>query len=300
MLFVLLLPLFLLSALGFVLAKTRWLSAGWPAGVNELTAKVLIPALLFSGAYKNGLPAAVSWQALCAFYLPLAALFGLIAYAFKRDEHSGTRALAATYSNTAFVGIPVLVQMRGPESLQYAFPVIAFHSLVAFTLYYLAAPGGAGGGRQIARSVASAARHPIVTSLMLGLACKLAGIELPAPATQILAMLSSAALPCALLALGASLANLHLQSRAEALLVVVVKLLLFPALVLGLAVYVFRLPLAVASVLVMLASCPVGVNAYAVVQGNGKNPALVSSSILLSSVACMASMPLWLWVLSRL
>jgi malonate transporter len=276
------------------------MSPGWAAGVGELTAKVLIPVLLFNGAYKSGLPAAVSWQALIAFYLPLTALFALVAHGVRRHADSGTRALAACYSNTVFVGIPVLVQTLGGDSLQFAFPVIAFHSLVAFTLYYLAASGGSGGGRQIGTALANAARNPIVMSLMAGLVFNLAGVTLPTRASAMLTMVGSAALPCALLALGASLATLTLHSRAEAALVIAIKLLLFPALVLALAVYAFGLPLPVASVLVILASCPVGVNAYAVVQGNGKDPALVSSAILLSSVGCMATMPLWLWVLGRL
>ena len=138
MLFALLLPLFLLTGLGCVLARSRILAAGWQGGLTELTAKLLIPAFLFSGAYKNGIPAAASWQFLAAFFVPLVALFLAVAYGLRRDA-SG--ALAATHSNTVFVGVPVLIQAFGHDSLQYAFPIIAFHSLVLFSLYYLASPG---------------------------------------------------------------------------------------------------------------------------------------------------------------
>lgn len=124
MLLQLLLPIFLLTALGCLLAKTRLIADGWQAGLTELTARLLIPAFLFSGSYKNGIPASVSWQVLAAFFIPLLALFLAAAYAFRRDA---PRALAATYSNTVFVGIPVILQAFGPASLQYAFPIIAFH-----------------------------------------------------------------------------------------------------------------------------------------------------------------------------
>ncbi len=70
MLFALLLPLFLLAGLGRLLARAKW-----QAGLTELTAKVLIPALLFNGAFKNGIPASVSWQFLAAFFIALFALF---------------------------------------------------------------------------------------------------------------------------------------------------------------------------------------------------------------------------------
>ena len=294
----LLLPLFLLTGLGCLLARTRLLAPGWQVGLTGLTARILIPAFLFSGAFRNGIPGAISWQFLAAFFVPLLVLFITAAYAIRRSEASAARALAATYSNTVFVGIPVLAQAFGPDSLRYAFPVIAFHGLVAFTLYYLAAPPASGSAR-LGASLANALSNPIVVSLMLGLAANAAQLSLPAPLATILALLSNAALPCALLALGASLAAMHLRSWPETAATVAVKLFLLPACVLGMAL-VFRLPPAATAVLVVIAACPVGVNAAALVQAEGKDAALVSSAILLSSILCMASLPFWIWIVRNL
>ena len=287
MLFALLLPLFLVTGLGCLLAR-----AGWQSSLTELTARVLIPVFLFSGAFKNGIPASISWQFLAAFFLPLFAVFLVAAYGWRP---SAPRALAAAYSNTVFVGIPVLSQAFGPDSLQYAFPVIAFHGLAAFSLYYLASPE-----KKVLGSLLNAVKNPIVVSLMLGLACNAIGVTLPAALASALAMLSAAALPCALLALGASLATFRILSWPETIATVLAKLVLLPALVLGMALYVFRLPAPATAVLVVIAACPVGVNAAALVQADGKNPALVSSAILLSSIACIATIPLWIWIVQAL
>ena len=127
MLFTLLLPLFLLSLLGYLLAKSNWLADAWFNGVNELTAKLLIPALLFNGAYKNGLPEVVSWQVFGAYYIPLLSLFMLVTFAFKHGDNYVSRALAATFPNTVFVGIPVLTQAFGNASFQYVF--LSSHSM---------------------------------------------------------------------------------------------------------------------------------------------------------------------------
>lgn len=289
----LLLPLFLLAGLGAALAKTPLLTGERQAGLNELTARLFIPALLFGGAYQTGIPTALSWQFLAAFFLPLLALFPIVARARKPDA---PRALAATYSNTVFVGIPVLSLAFGPDSLQYAFPIIAFHGLLAFSLYYLASPGAKG----VPGSLLNAVKNPIVISLMLGLACKLGGVTLPLAATHLLAILSGAALPCALLALGASLLRFRVGNWGESLMVVAVKLLLLPACVYGLAVHVLSLSAPAAAVLVVIAACPVGVNAAAVVQADGKNPALVSSAILLSSLACSVTIPFWIGIVRAL
>lgn len=287
MLFALLLPLFLVTGLGCLLAR-----AGWQSSLTELTARVLIPVFLFSGAFKNGIPASISWQFLAAFFLPLFAVFLVAAYGWRP---SAPRALAAAYSNTVFVGIPVLSQAFGPDSLQYAFPVIAFHGLAAFSLYYLASPE-----KKVLGSLLNAVKNPIVVSLMLGLACNAIGVTLPAALASVLAMLSAAALPCALLALGASLATFRILSWPETIATVLAKLVLLPALVLGMALWVLRLPAPATAVLVVIAACPVGVNAAALVQADGKNPALVSSAILLSSIACIATIPLWIWIVQAL
>ncbi len=286
----LLLPLFLLTALGSVLARPRVLAASWPGALAELTGKLFIPAFLFSGAFRNGMPAAASWQFLAAFFVPLLLLFVLAAWGPGRGPASAARALAATYSNTVFVGVPVLVQAFGPDSLRYAFPVIAFHGLTAFTLYYLAAPAAGGG---LLAALANTLRNPIVLSLLAGLAGNALQLTLPAPLATVLAWLAGAALPCALLALGAQLATLRLRQLGASSAIVAAKLVLLPAGVLAMATLVFQLPAPACAVLVVLAACPVGVNGAALVQADGQDASLVSSAILLSSILCMLTLPAW-------
>lgn len=164
-------------------------------------------------------------------------------------------------------------------------------------MYYLATPLAHAGGRRIVASLGNAVKNPIVASLLLGLALNLGGVVLPAALTKILGMLSIAALPCALLALGASLASLRIERGAETAVLVATKLIVLPLCVLTLAVYVFHLPPAAWSVLVVIAACPVAINAAVIVQADGKDSGLVSSAILLSSLACIVTIPLWLWIL---
>jgi predicted permease len=297
MTYTLLLPIFLLAGLGALLARLPWLRAGWHAGVTELTAKFLVPALLFASAYRTGIPPSLSWKVLCAFYLPLALIFIGTRLLAKRGEARAATALAATYSNTVFVGVPVLIQVLGEGSLQFAYPVIAFHSLFCFSLYHLSddhAPSGWLG------PVFSALTNPIVAALLLGLALNLAAVALPRPFLRMLDMLGGAALPCALLSLGASVASLKPGRWIETGAIVLAKLVILPLGVMTLSVFVFHLPTAAAMVLVVLASCPVGINASFVVNPSGGGAQLVNSAILLSSLLCAATMPAWLWLLRHL
>ena len=172
-----LLAVFVLAAVGAVLVRLSWLRGQWHGGLTELTAKVLVPALLLGGTYRSGIPAEVSWQVLCAFYLALGAMFFLARHAATRRAAAGgaAAALAATYSNTVFVGVPVLAQAFGADSLRFAYPVIAFHGLFCFALYHLADEGAAGRTGALAGTL----RNPVVVALLLGLSLNLAGVRLP-------------------------------------------------------------------------------------------------------------------------
>ncbi len=287
----LLLPLFLLAAAGYVLGRISWLREGWQHGLGEVTSKLLLPAFLFTGAYKNGLPASVSWQIMLAFYAPVVLLFAVAAWGLRIEPGS---AMAATYSNNVFIGIPVLMAAYGAGSLRYAFPIIAFHSLINFMLYFLAQ-----GGKHVGLLLLSAVSNPIVVSLMLGLLVNFLGLELPAPISGAFAMLAATALPCALLVLGASLARMKVDSWSASVAVAAVKLLVLPAAVLG-AGLLLGVPAAALAVLVVMSACPVGVNAGVLVQAEGRHPAVVNSAILISSVACVITIPAWLWGLRLL
>jgi len=289
-----LLPVFLVAAIGALLVKLPWLRTQWHAGVTELAAKFLLPVLLMVSTYRTGMPAAMSWQVLCAFYLPLGLLFGCAHLLARRD--AAASALAATYSNTVFVGLPVLVQAFGPGSLQFALPVIAFHSLFCFTLYHLTDEHAGSGWLA---PLLNTLRNPIVAALLLGLALNLAGIHLPQPLLKSLDILAAAASPCALLSLGGSVALLKPGRWLATCAISASKLLLLPLAVMVLAVFVFRLPAAAAGVLVVLASCPVGVNAAFVVAPGGDGARLVNSAILLSSLACALTIPGWLYLLRQ-
>jgi predicted permease len=286
-----LLPVFLVAAIGALLAKLPWLRTGWHAGVTELAAKFLLPALLLVSSYRTGMPASMSWQVLCAFYLPLGLLFACARMLAGRE--AAASALAASYSNTVFVGLPVLVQAFGQDSLQFALPVIAFHSLFCFTLYHLTDEHAGGWVAPVLNTL----RNPIVAALLIGLALNLAGIRLPQALVKSLDILAAAASPCALLSLGGSVALLKPGRWLPTCAITLSKLLLFPLAVMALSVFVFHLPPAAAGVLVVLAACPVGVNAAFVVRPGSDGARLVNSAILLSSLACALTIPGWLWLL---
>ena len=293
-------PLFALAGVGWLLARLGWLRPGWIEGAGDLTAKLLIPCLLFQGTAGHGLPSGAALLAVPAYFLPLLLVFLAVVRLRGGGLRPAARALACVYSNSVFVGIPVVIQALGEAALRHAFAIIAFHALTTFSLFYLADAWEGGDRRRSLRALGGALRNPIVVSLALGLLVNAAGVALPGVVGETVAMAARASLPVALLVLGGSLAGLRASGFGEVTLVCGVKLLVLPLLVLASARLLFDLDAQTASVLLVLAACPVGVNAYVVVAGHGQDARRVSATILASSLLCVASLPAWLWLSGRL
>ena len=141
-------------------------------------------------------------------------------------------------------------------------------------------------------------RNPLVFSLLLGLVLNFLAVPLPNWVQLPLEMLADASLPCALLVLGASLAQFKLGYTLQSLAVVATKLLVLPALVMIASLFVFRLSLEATTVLLILSGGPTGINAYILASNDNKGVAMVSSVILLSSLLYLLTLPTWLIVMS--
>ncbi len=289
----LLLPLFLLTSFGWLLSKRNWFSAGWQQSLSDVCAKLLFPCLLFAGTYKTGIPDEIPRTALLTFYLPVVVLFTMLFFIRFRHTDRSVVALAANYSNNVFIGVPLLTRVLGVDSLRFAFPVIAFHSLLVFLLYYVFSafsPHRKGAWHHgLRRSV----QNPIVLSLLSGLLFNYFGWHLPEFIEASLQMLGQATLPLALLVLGASLSGLRLNHLSSTLLAVICKTIVLPASVFLLCHFVFLFRADLTAVLVLMSACPVGINAFPVAQNNGDRAEIVSSAILLSTLLCVLTLPLW-------
>jgi len=117
---------------------------------------------------------------------------------------------------------------------------------------------------------------------------------------SVLSSLSRAALPVALIVLGSALASYKLSDGIyTSLIISLIKLVMLPALVYFLSCKVFSLSPILSSVAVILAAMPVGINAYAFAQNRQDISPTVASSILLSTLLSIITIPLWLYMLAQ-
>ena len=291
------LPIFGLIMLGYIMGCRQWLAGDSAAGLANITFKLFMPALLFTGIARSELSDGISPMLLLAYFGPVLAVFavvGLIAH--RLLGRASPLGLAAAYSNNVLVGIPLVTTVLGPASLVYVFAVLVFHSLILFSLqsFYSAF----GSGQQISsRALLKNLANPLIIGLLLGALVNLSGLLLPQPAWRVAEWLAQAALPCALMVLGISLSRYRLRPSAVAVALTLTKLGLFPLMVWYFSQLLPGLGHDARSVLVLLAACPSGVNVLAFVVNSGDTRS-VSSTVFLSTVLSALTLPLWLHLMA--
>jgi len=299
-------PLIVVIFLGYVSAKSQWLTATTVQGLSKLTFQLFIPAFLFKQMATAHFPEHVNADFFGAFYLPVLLCFSiawLIRYYYTTptNEHlnaaSAVYALAASYSNTVIIGLPIVLMMQGQQALVLVFLIVTFHSALLFSLTSVLA------AKQQHFSWSSllnnTVNNPLIISISLGALVNVIGIVIPHWLLSSLTLLSSPAIALALYILGASLTNYQLtEAKRFVIIATLLKLMLLPAMVWFAAHHVFHLSTSTTQVLVILSACPTGVNAYLTAANLKAQQQTVASTVLLSTVMSVFSLPLWLYWLS--
>ncbi len=266
------LPVFAVVALGYAATFTPVFDAASARGLSRFVFFFAIPLLLFERVATTAPATGGAWALLLTFYAATGTVFALGAAAARvgfarRGDEAVLMGFAAAYGNTVMIGIPVVLGVLGDAASFALFLLIAFHSLVFFTLttVLVEAVRGARSGlarvpREVVRGVAG---NPMLVALALGLVVNRTGLPLPAVALGFAELIGAAAVPCALFATGAALRAFRVRGALPLVAVLVgLKAVVHPLVTFALARWVFELSPLFAAVAVLLAAMPVGVNPY--------------------------------------
>jgi hypothetical protein len=198
------------------------------------------------------------------------------------------------------LGIPLILGALGEEATP---PIALLVTVETAYLWLLAtlqmemASRGAGSIslQAIGRILRDVALNPVVASVALGIAWAAAGISMPAVVERLVALLAQAAVPVSLFALGMALATFEVRGEARTTaLICVLKLALYPALALFLALVVFDLPPIWAATLFLFTSMPVGANAFVFASRYDKAVGSISAAVAVSSAIAVVSVTIML------
>lgn len=296
-----LLPVVLLIGTGFVAGRLRLIRREAVGDLSNLVFLVLVQALLFRTMATASL-ARLDLASVALYYAVAAGLFFTLLAWWGFSSQAAVAALAAIFSNTLMIGVPLVQLAYGQAGLVQLFTLISMHALVLLTLAtvvteLLLAREQAASGQQprrrlaatVLRAMKNAVLHPVPLPIIAGLAYALTGWGLHPVVERPLKLLGDAFGPVALLLVGVTLAHTRIGPHlGGALRIGVLKTVVHPLLMAGAgwAMGLSGLPL---TVMVVAAALPVGANVFLFSQRYHKAEEMVTASVAVSTLMALVT-----------
>jgi malonate transporter and related proteins len=307
--FNLVIPFFGLIFLGFIVAKfaSQPVEAlGW---MNLFIIYVALPALFFKLISETPIEQLASWQFVLTTTLSTFLIF-LLMFAFAMRLTRGNIAestiqgLAAAYGNIGYMGPGLALLALGPAASVPVALIFCFenalHFTVAPTMMALSGRDRRSKGVLALEVVKKIATHPFMIATFLGILAAAFELRPAEPIARLIAYLSNAAAPCALFAMGVSMALRPLKRVPKELFAILpVKLALQPALVYLLLSWTGDYPPVWVYTAVLMAGLPTATNVFVLAQQYHVWMERASAAVLTSTTASVATVTLLLYAITK-
>ena len=291
-------PLFLLILLGVVLGRLRQPTADFWSQLEKVIYFLLFPAMLVA-TLANANVAEVPVVRLAIALLGGMLLFATLLWAMQRRLGLAAPAYTSVFQGAlrfnTYVGVAGAAALHGTAGATVAAVAVALMVPVVNVLCvvcFIAA--GTLGPSSLGKSLAALARNPLILACLVGIGLNLSDIGLPGWSGAAVELLGRAALPLGLVAVGVALRPQALFRLDRGVLAAnLVKLVLMPALVLGVAL-LLGLDAVSRDVALLFAALPTATSAYILARQLGGDAELIAALITGQTLLAMATLPLWL------
>ena len=290
------LPFFALMACGYGAARSGFFNEEATAALTKFVFYFALSAMLFRFAAQLDLAEAFNPRLGLAYFASLVGVYllaTLTAYARGRGlAEIAVESQLACIGNNGFLAIPLLLLVLGEAAIpsllfMLSIDLLIFSSLIVILIN--AANEGRVTAQALGRVGMGVLKNPMIVSLALGLVVAQFGFDLPKPAWDFLLIFGAAATPCALFAIGASLAARSAETWAVPAWLSILKLVVHPSLAFLFAM-LFELPPAIAAVMIATAAMPTAGNIYIIAASYGVAPQRASATILISHVGAVVTL----------
>lgn len=299
------LPVFLVILVGFVLRRMRWVPDAFWAPAESVTYTVTFPALLVANLARADMEA-VAWAPLMAVQAIAVLLVATAALALRRpvsarlglDGPGFSSVFQGLIRPNTYVGLAFAAALFGePGVTLTAICVAVVVPLVNVLSVLCLSAFGSGQAARPGAVLKGIVTNPLILACALGIGLNVSGLGLPPVIGPTLDILGRAALPVALLAVGAGLSFRHLgRARAPVAASSAVKLVALPALV-GAGSLLAGLEGPTAMVAVLYAALPCSASSYVLARRMGGDAPLMAGIITAQTLAAAVTITVWLSLL---
>jgi hypothetical protein len=289
-------PTFILIALGYIVRATRVATAEQFGMVNRFGYFVLYPAFLFtliSGATFDGAGAGAFLASVLGGFLALALLALSLRLVFRSDGPAYTSIFQGGVRWNGFALLaasPALYGPAGPELIGLAFgPLVLMLNIICVMVLSRWGAARAASMRAVLDQIVA---NPLILACAVGLAVKYARLGHLGPVGDAAQLLGQAAMPVALVCVGAGLDFGALRaSGVKVAAACVLRLLVAPLLVYG-ACLITQAPPLPTAVAVGIACTPTAAAGYTLAREMGGDARLMAAIITATTLLSFITMPI--------
>lgn len=299
-------PFFALVLCGYAAARMKFLPLEAIPGLNGFVLFFALPCMLFR--FGADTPIAQLLDAGVFFTYLLCALV-LVAFSIAvslneriRWNDASLGALVATFPNTGFMGVPLLVALLGPKAVGPAIVTITVDLVITSSLCVGLSRMDAAGEHGVAvagrKALAGVVRNPMPWAISLGGAFSFWNMALLGPVAKTVGLLADSASPVALFTIGAVLARSQMLAHertdgplkwGDYLPIALIKLVVHPVLVLLMGLSAIHAgvhidPFAL-QVMVLVAALPSASNVSLLAERLGADNGRIARIILVTTAA---------------
>lgn len=300
-------PVFALIALGYFAVRVRIYPREGVGGLISFVNTFAAPCLLFRAMLTVDFGTAFNPAIIGPFYLGAVLMMiagAVVARRFfgRSPGESVAVGFAAMFTNTVLVGVPIMQRAYGEEAMPVVYSIIGLHAPLLMTggMFYMELMRRDGGRVTTAllQGARNALTNPLLIGIALGVVGNLLGIRLTGVLEDTTLLLASSVMPVALFGLGGALNDYKLADNlGQAAIMSGLKLIAHPLIAWVLMVPVLGVDPHVARYGVLLAGMPAGINVYIFATYYNRSVDVATNTILLSTVASVFTISVWLFLL---
>ena len=289
----LILPLFGLIFLGFLTARLIHQPAEALGWLNIFVIYLALPALFFKLLAKTPIEELARFDfifaSLISTYSVFAVAFAIAVILGRNTIATGTiQGLAAAYGNIGYMGPSIAILAFGEKAAIPVALIFCFENIMHFAIAPCMMAISGSEKRPVVSLLSLIARriflHPFILATFAGIAFAWSGFDIPTAPGRLIDYLAQAAAPCALFAMGVTLALRPLKRvPVELTYIVPFKLVLHPVLVYFAMGMVGDFDSVWIYTAVLLASLPTATNVFVLAQQYGVWVERASASILITT-----------------
>lgn len=290
---------------GFILKRKKVLSDSAGTVIGQLATNFVFPCMAFSGLYNSvsDINTLISGLSYIVWGIAVFGIATLCAYLFSPllTKDSYERSLfrySLVFSNYGFFGIAVILSILGTEAY---FPFAMFTIPGTILLYAWGLPQitphdgqeNLSAGAK-AKAIAKSMVNVTNIAMLLGIACGLLGIKVPAFLMDACTSAGNLLSPLGMLLAGISVASLSFKGAFSDLkiwAISIIRLIVMPLIFFGVCKIVAP-DAALYGVIICYAAMPLGMNTVVIPAAYGKDTTVGTKMTLISTLLCLVTIPL--------